>query len=348
LAMLPLLKAHDHTHFEIFCYSDVRHPDSITDQCRNAVDQWRSVVGLTDEQVAELVRKDQIDILVDLVSHMGSNRLLTFARKPAPVQVTFLGHQGTTGLTTMDYRISDPYVDPPGPNDSHYTEKIIRLPDCYLVFQPPADSPEVKEPPASQPGAVTFGSLNNFCKITPQVLQLWSRILTELPQSRLILRCPAGETQQRVLSFFAQRGIDSTRLSLSLKWLGAREYLELHDEIDIYLDTFPHAGHTTSMDALWMGVPLITLKGQTAVGRGGVFLLANLGLEELIAQTEQEYLEKAVKLAGDLPRLRELRSTLRQRMERSPLMDAPKYARNIESVYRQMWHTWCQSVFAVN
>jgi predicted O-linked N-acetylglucosamine transferase (SPINDLY family) len=151
-----------------------------------------------------------------------------------------------------------------------------------------------------------------------------------------------------VLSFFAQRGIDSTRLSLSLKWLGAREYLELHDEIDIYLDTFPHAGHTTSMDALWMGVPLITLKGQTAVGRGGVFLLANLGLEELIAQTEQEYLEKAVKLAGDLPRLRELRSTLRQRMERSPLMDAPKYARNIESVYRQMWHTWCQSVFAVN
>jgi predicted O-linked N-acetylglucosamine transferase (SPINDLY family) len=193
-------------------------------------------------------------------------------------------------------------------------------------------------------GHITFGSLNNFCKVTPPVLDLWSRILLEAPDSRLILRCPAGQTQQRVLGFFTQRGIDPARLNLYSNWLGAGEYLRLHDRIDIYLDPFPHSGHTTSMDALWMGVPLITLAGTTAVGGGGKFLLANLGLDELIAHNPEEYVSKAVELARDLPRLKQLRATLRQRMERSPLMDAPTYARNIEAAYRQMWRAYFEGL----
>ena len=196
---------------------------------------------LSDAQVAELVRKDSIDILVDLVSHMGRNRLLVFARR-LPVQVTYLGHQGTTGMTTMDYRISDPHVDPEGPQDANYTEKTIRLPDCYLVFQPPPDSPPVNPPPALQAGHITFGSLNNFCKVTTQVLELWSRILMELPESRLILRCPEGECKRRVIDRFARRGIDSGRLNLGPQWMEAREYMQLHDRMDIYLNPSPMRG----------------------------------------------------------------------------------------------------------
>ncbi len=177
LAMLPLLNAHDHTSHHIICYSDVRRPDAITAQCRQAADQWHNIVGLSDDQVADLIRQDQIDILVDLVSHMAQNRLLVFARQPAPAQTTYLCNQITTGLSTIDYRISDRHVDPPGQNDAHYTEKIILLPDCYLCFQPPPDSPPVNALPALQTGHITFGSLNNFCKVTPQVLELWSQLL---------------------------------------------------------------------------------------------------------------------------------------------------------------------------
>jgi predicted O-linked N-acetylglucosamine transferase (SPINDLY family) len=183
--------------------------------------------------------------------------------------------------------------------------------------------------------------MNNFAKVTPQVLELWSRLLAALPDSQLILRCPMGDTQRRVLEVFARHAVPSSRLSLHAERFAGQEYLQLHQRMDIYLDPFPYAGHTTSLDALWMGVPLITLAGQTAAARGGVFLLANLGLPELIAHDEQDYLDRALALARDLPRLKELRSTLRQRLQQSPLMDAPRFARNIEAAYRQMWRKWC-------
>jgi protein O-GlcNAc transferase len=341
LAMLPLLNSHDHSRYHITCYSDVQRPTHITMQCRQAADEWRDITACSDQEVAELVRRDRIDIFVDLVSHMANHRLLVFARKPAPVQVTYLGHQGTTGMGTMDYRLSDPHIDPPGIGDADYVEEIVRVPDCYLCFEPMPDSPPVNEPPVLRNGYITFGSLNSFCKVTPQVLELWARILLAVPGSRLILRCPVGESQLRVLHFFAQRGVDSSRVDAGPHWMSAKSYLQFHDRIDIYLDPFPHAGHTTSMDALWMGVPLVTLAGQTAVGRGGVFLLVNLGLYELIARDEEEYFTKAVGLAGDLPRLQAMRAAIRQRMEESPLMNVPRFARNIEAAYREMWRRWC-------
>ncbi len=306
-------------------------------------DEWRDTTRLSDEQLAELVRQDRIDILVDLSLHMAGNRLLVFARKPAPVQVTCLCSMGTTGLSTIDYRISDRYSDPPDFNDAYYSEQTIRLPDCYFCHQPPEKSPPVNPVPAVQTGYITFGSLNNFCKVTPEVLNLWSQILRSVPHSHLLLRCPAGSIQQRVCDFLAQQGIASSRIEFCTKRLSLQEYFSLHHQMDIYLDPFPYAGHTTSLDALWMGVPLITLAGQTDVGRSGVFLLAHVGMEELVAQTPQEYMQKAVELANDLPRLINYRAALRQRLLQSPLMDAPRFAGNIESAYRQMWHTWCST-----
>ncbi len=342
LLALPLLESHDHDQCCIYCYSTAISRDSITERFQSAADVWREVAGLSDEHLADLIRNDQIDILVDLTMHMANNRLLVFARKPAPVQVTCLT-PGTTGLSTMDYRLFDAYVDPLGAPAACYTETTIRLPHCHLCFQAPANSPTVQAPPFIRTGHITFGSLNNFCKTTPQVLDLWSQILQAVPHSRLILRCPSGRTQQRVRNLLNERGIASDRIELSDQRLPPQEYLGLHHRMDIYLDPFPFSGFTTSLDALWMGVPLITLAGQTGVGRGGVVLLSNLGMCECIAQTQEEYVQKAVALANDLPRLISYRSALRQRMEQSPLMDAPRYARDVEAAYRQMWRMWCAS-----
>ena len=341
-SMLPLLKNHDRSRFQIFCYSDVKHPDHITQKCRDASDQWRSIVGVNDQAVAQVVRQDRIDIFVDLVSHMANNRLLVFARKPAPVQTTYLCNQATTGLSTMDYRLSDPHIDPPGCHDADYTEQTVRLPDCYLCFEPLPDSPPVNDLPALKAGHITFGSLNNFNKVMPPVLDLWGRVLLAVPESRLILRCPDGQTQRRVIDLIARNGINPARIQIFSDWPAGAEYLRLHHTIDIYLDPFPHAGHTTSMDALWMGVPLVTLAGETAGGRGGVFILENLGFGDLIAQNEREYAEKATTLARDLPGLANLRSSLRPRLAASPLMDAPRFARNVEQAYRQMWKRYCE------
>jgi predicted O-linked N-acetylglucosamine transferase (SPINDLY family) len=340
-AMLPLLAAHDRSQYRITCYSDAKKHDSITDQCRAVVDHWHDTAQLSDDRLAELIRQDEIDILVDLTSHMANHRLLTFARKPAPVQTTYLCNQATTGLEAMDYRISDPHIDPPG-HENHYTEQMIRLPECYLIFQPQGEEVPVNALPALDAGYVTFASLNTFCKVTPAVQDLWAKILLAVPGSRLILRCPPGEPQERVWKRFAGHGVERSRVSFCGQWLSDQDYLKLHHRVDIYLDPFPHSGHTTSMDALWMGVPLVTLAGHTAGGRGGVFLLANLQLESLIAETEQEYFDIAVKLAGDLPALSLIRSDLRRQLLASPLMDAPRFARNIESAYRQMWRAWCE------
>lgn len=337
--MLPLLAHHDHQCFEIFAYAQVPVPDAITAQLRAGTDGWRSLVGLTDSQVCDLVRRDRIDILVDLTLHMANHRLLVFAGKPAPVQATYLAYAGTSGLTTMDYRLSDPWLDPPGMDETIYSEQTIRLADTYWCYQPVVDLP-LQPPPALANGFVTFGCLNNFCKVNEPLLSLWAKMLMAVPQSQLLLHAREGSHRQRVLDYLQRQGIDPARVSFAGMGLPAT-YFQRYQAIDIALDTHPYGGGTTSCDALWMGVPLVTWIGPTAVGRGGLSILANLSLPELAAQSPEDYVQIAVGLASDWPRLQALHATLRQRMLSSVLMDAPRFARNMEAAYRQMWRRYC-------
>ena len=254
----------------------------MTDRCRAHADVWRDVLGLSDEQVADTIRQDRIDILVDLTMHMANNRLLVFARKPAPVQVTYLAYCGTTGLGTMDYRLTDPYLDPPGQDERFYCEQSVRLPETYWCYRPPIETPPVNALPALEAGHVSFGCLNNFCKVTPPALAAWSRLLQAVPGSRLLLHAHAGSHRDRVRGFLAEQGISAERLAF-VDFLPTAEYFGVYQRIDVALDPFPYGGGTTTCDALWMGVPVVSLAGQTAVGRGGVSILSNLGLPELVA-----------------------------------------------------------------
>jgi protein O-GlcNAc transferase len=338
--ILPLLAEHDPDRFAVFCYADARRSDRLTEILRSHATQWQNTQGLSDEQTAQLIREDKIDVLVDLSMHMGRNRMLLFARKPAPVQVTYLAYCSTTGLETMDYRLTDPHLDPPGMNDDFYSEKSIRLPETYWCYPLDEQGPEVSLPPALSNSEVTFGCLNNFCKVSPEALDAWIQLLRATPKSKLILHAHEGSHRRRVRDLLEHRGIDPKRLKFE-GWAPLHKYFMLYQQIDIGLDPFPYDGGTTTCNALWMGVPVVTLNGRTAVGRGGVSILTNIGLPELIAQTPKQYVEIAAGLAGDLPRLAELRQTLRSRMQASPLMDAPRFARNIEAAYRQMWRNWC-------
>ena len=312
--------------------------------CRNRCETRSGIgaftEGLTDEAAARLVRDDQIDILIDLKLHTSGNRLLVFAQKPAPVQVTWLGYPGTTGLDTIDYRITDPYLDPKGVDEDKNWERPIRLPETFWCYDPLTTEPAVNAPPCLETGFVTFGCLNSFNKVNEQVLQLWARVLNSVDRSRLIILCPEGNHRQPLLDLLQRDGIDPLRIELITR-RPRPQYLELYHRIDVGLDTFPYNGHTTSLDSFWMGVPVLTLVGKTSVGRAGVSQLTNLGLPELIAHAPEQYVRIAADLAKDLPRLAELRRTLRPRMQASPLMDAPRFARNVEAAYRQMWRNWC-------
>ena len=341
--LLPLLAQHDAANVEVFCYAQVAHPDALTDRFRTSAHHWRSLVGLSDDQAAQLIRQDQIDILVDLALHLANNRLLLFARKPAPVQVTFAGYPGTTGLNTMDYRLSDSYLDPSGMDESIYSEETVRLPDSFWCYDPlECHDVPVNALPASTNSFITLGCLNNFCKVNDAVLRLWAKVLHAVPNSHLLLLIPEGSTRQQTLGQMEKEGIAPQRIEF-VSHRPLKQYLELYHRIDIGLDTFPYNGHTTSLDSFWMGVPVITRVGETVVSRAGLCQLMNLGLPELIAYTPEQYVQIAADLARDLPRLAHLRSTLRPRMQHSPLMDAPRFARNIETAYRQMWRKYCLS-----
>ena len=338
--LLPLFREHDRQQFKIFCYANMLDRDAFTDQFQGYADGWRNVARLTDEALAQRIREDRIDILVDLALHTAHNRLLALARKPAPVQVTFAGYPGTTGLATIDYRLTDPYLDPPGLYDRYYAEESIRLPDTFWCYDPLSQETAVNALPALEKGHLTFGCLNNYAKVNPAVLRLWAQVLRAVQNSRIVIMAPEGGHRQHALALLAQEGIDPERVQFVGKHKHAR-YLELYNRLDVGLDTFPYNGHTTSLDSYWMGVPVVTLVGQTVVGRAGLSQLSNLGLPELIAQTPEQFVSIAVGLANDLSRLSRLRATLRERMEGSPLMDARRFARNIEAAYRGMWQRWC-------
>lgn len=342
--LLPLFRQHDHADYEIICYCDVLKCDGMTDSLRACADGWENIVGWGDERVANKVREDEIDILVDLSGHTTGNRLLVFARKPAPVQISYLGYPGTTGLSAMDYRLTDFLSDPPGTTESLHTEKLWRLPVCNWCYGEPDGAPPVQPLPAGVGGPICFGTFNNFAKASPAILELWAAILNAIPCSRLMIKSGALAEQsvrRRINQWFGWRGIQPERLELRGHEPDISSHLEAYNQMDISLDTFPYHGTTTTCEALWMGVPVVTLAGRTHVSRVGVSLLTTIGLPELIAQSIEEYVTIAAGLAKDLPRLTELRRTLRARMQASPLMDAPRFARNIEAAYRQMWRKSC-------
>ena len=335
----PVLAAHDSKRFEIFCYYNYSAADAVTGRFEKLAHHWRVIANRSDEDVANMIRADGIDILVDLAGHTPMNRLRVFARKPAPVQVSWIGYSSTTGLTRMDYRITDTVSDPVGVTDDLYTEKLIRLPDTFSCFQPLANSPDVAALPAKQSGHITFGSFNNFIKMTPEVLQTWARILQRVPTSILLLKYRSFEAEKirtLVLAAFAKHGVQPARIH----FLGSDDYhthLRAYHQVDIALDTFPHNGDTTTCDALWMGVPVVVNTGVNHVGLMGASRLRSVGLDDLVARDNDHYVDIACALANDVPRLEKLRATLRETMKASPLMDAPRFTRNLEAAYENMW-----------
>jgi predicted O-linked N-acetylglucosamine transferase (SPINDLY family) len=337
---IPLFASHDHERFEIFAYSSAAREDSISNRLRGDVDHWRPIAGLTDEQAAQAVRDDAIDILVDLAMHMADNRLLIFARKPAPVQICWLAYPGTTGLSAMDYRLTDPRLDPPGLDDAYYSEESIRLPDTFWIYDPLDTQPAVNPLPALTNGFITFASFNNFRKVSEGVLKLWARVVKAVDRSRLLILLPAGNHRLSVLAVLESEGLAADRVTF-LDRRPRAQYLEYYHQADIILDTFPYNGETMTLDASWMGVPTVTRIGPTVVARAGLSLLTALGLTDLAASNDEEFLAIAVRLAEDRSRLVELRASLRERLRASPLMDAPRFARNMEAVYRDAWRRWC-------
>lgn len=345
--MEPVLSAHNKDSFEIFCYSDVKVTDEVTKRIQGYVDHWRNIVGMSDEKVAEVIREDAIDILVDLAGHTASNRMTLFARKPSPIQVSWIGYPATTGLSTIDYKIVDNYTDPAGVTKQFYTEQLIRMPESFLCYLPDSESPEVGNLPLFETEHITFGSFNNFPKMTAKVISLWTQILKAVPSSHLVLKAKSlsdRTTRQYVTDMFAREGIEGYRIKL-FSWLpSTKEHMNLYNQVDIALDTFPYNGTTTTCEALWMGVPVITLAGNSHASRIGESLLSTVGLKELVAHTCEEYIETAVTLAKDVQRLQYLRENLRNTIAKASLTDARRFIVQLENCYRNMWKTWCKSV----
>ncbi len=330
--MTPVIAHHDRDRFEVYCYYSHALSDDTTDRVRQLADGWRDIVHLDDDTVARMVRADGIDILVDLAGHSKGNRLGVFARKPAPVQMTWLGYPDTTGLAAIDYRITDRIADPQPEADRWHTERLLRMDDLFLTYQPPEDSPPgaARDAPAS---GVVFGSFNNLAKLNEPTVRLWSQILSAVPDSRLVIKAGSLSYQGAVERFtdcLEGHGVDADRVEL-LGWVqGRREHLALYDQVDIALDTFPYNGTTTTCEALWMGVPVVSLAGDAHMSRVGATLLRSVGLDDLVAASGEDYMRIAVELAQDAGRRRALRTGLRARMQSSPLLDHRAFTRKLE------------------
>jgi len=336
-----LLAHHRRDQFEIFCYADHPKSDAMTARIRSCADLWRDVQPLSDNELAKQINEDRIDILVDLAMHTANNRLPVFARKPAPVQMSYLAYCSTTGLKAIDWRLSDPHLDPPGV-EHFYSEKTLRLPGTYWCYEAPADAPPISPPPSLRNSYVTFGSLNNFAKISQPAIDTWISILQHVPHSRLILHAHEGSHRQRLRDLLASQSIDPNRLEF-VGFYSMSGYLSQYSRIDVALDPFPYGGGHTTFDALWMGVPVVSLAGRTGVGRGGVSILSNLGKPQWIADSIDSYVDIGVALARNRDERIEIRNQLRGWMLQSPLMDAASHAREIESDYRFAWRAWCNA-----
>lgn len=334
----PVLERHDRERFEIYCYDTVAKSDAVTERLKRASEHWADVAGWSDEIFARHVAQhDRIDILVDLAGHTTHSRLRAFAMRPAPVQVSWLGYFNTTGLATMNYFISDPHSSPPG-QERWFTEELRRLPHTRFPYEPPDSAPEVAPLPARAAGRVTFGCFNNLSKVNDRVMALWARVLERVPGSRLkIVAMGLHDEGNREFwrERFASRGIASDRVELS-QFMAHERLLAAYGGIDVALDPFPFAGGLTSLEALYMGVPVVTLYTPMLPGRQTISFLRNLGLDALIAPDEDAYVAAAVKLASDLDALAALRASLRARMRASPLMDYAGFTRDLEKVYEKI------------
>jgi protein O-GlcNAc transferase len=340
----PVLARHDRAAFEVYCYSNVGLPDAMTAHLLQLADHARNIAGQSDEAAAQVVRDDEIDILVDLAGHTAGHRLGLFALQPAPVQATYLGYPNTTGLEAIGWRITDGYADPPDGGDAFHSEALARLPKTFLCFQPPAEAPEVAPPPFLANAFITFGSFNVLPKMTPEVIRAWSQLLERVPRSRLLLKALGlGDAASRshVIAQFGKHGIVAERITALSMEGTLQAHLARYHEMDIALDPFPFNGTTTTLEALWMGVPVVALAGDRHSGRVGASLLANAGLTDLVARTAQEYVDIAVQLAADSERLSTLRGTMRERIAASPLRDQAGFMRALEDAYRGMWKSWC-------
>ena len=336
----PLLAAHDRSAVEIFAYAEVPRPDASTHRLQDLCDHWRDSVGMTDEALAEAIRGDAIDVLVELAGHTTGNRLPALARKPAPVQVSWLGYGYTTGLSAMDWFLADAQFVPEG-SEHLFSEEIWRLPRTLFAFRPPHGIPEVGAlPAAAAGGGITFGYFSRPVRLNHRVVAAWARILHAVEGSRLMLNnrpFTDSGVQERVLSNFAAHGIGGERLILtntSPPW-------DSYNDVDIALDPFPHNAGTTTFEALWMGVPVLTLAARPSVGRLGASILNTLELEGWVMHSEDDYVARAVAAAADIDGLAGLRADLRQRMRASPLGDEAAFARDMEAAYRGMWRRWC-------
>jgi len=339
---LAALKAQASGRLKLFAYPSYSRFDAVSERIKVCCDGWRSVVGLSDENLARRISEDSIDILIDLSGHTAHNRLSLFAWKPAPVQVSWLGYFATTGVAAMDYLIADPWTLPET-EEAHFTEKIWRLPETRLCFTPPRVNVDVAPLSALKKGYVTFGCFNNLTKMNDAVVALWARVLKAVPGSRLLLKAKQlqeASAYQSVIERFAAHGVGADRLMMEGGDTRAK-YLAAYHRVDIALDPFPYTGGTTSVEGLWMGVPVLTLAGQSFLSRQGVGLLMNSGLPEWIAADADDYVARAVSHAGDLQRLAALRNGLRQQVMASPIFDAPRFARHFENALRGMWRKWC-------
>ncbi|HSI13653.1 MAG TPA: tetratricopeptide repeat protein [Chthoniobacter sp.] len=344
--LMPLFQHHDRRKVEVICYSGVPHPDALTEEFRQRADHWRGTVDMSDTALAEVIRKDEVDILVDLSLHTAGNRLPVFAQMSAPVQVSFAGYPGGTGVQGIGYRISDRYLEDCLRDDSIVSAssgrgEAVCLVDSFWCYDPCGMEVPVNGLPVSNAGYITLGSLNAFRKVNEPMLELWARVMMAVKDSRLLLLSAQGRHRLRVMEVLRKGGVAEDRVEF-VEPKPRRQYLELYHRVDVMLDSFPYGGHTTILDAMWMGVPVVSLAGGPIVSRAGLSQLSNLGLRELVAFTADEYVKIAVELARDLPRLENLRETLRSRMEASVLMDGERFARGIEGAYRAMWRRWCE------
>jgi predicted O-linked N-acetylglucosamine transferase (SPINDLY family) len=341
LFMQPVLERRDRAAVEVFCYSASERVDEYTRQLMAHADVWRPSAGLSDAQLADAIHADGIDILVDLAGHSGEPRLRVFACKPAPVQATWLGYLNTTGMTRIDYRISDRHADPAGLTDARHTEKLARLPNSQWCYRPFLSSAPAPTPPCVRNGFVTFGSFNQAVKLSQASRRLWAEILSRVPGSRLVvLGVPPGRAHDKLLQDLAGMGIDAARLKL-VPYVSMQDYFGWYNQVDIGLDTTPYSGGTTTCDALWMGVPVITAPGERPSSRSAASILTTAGMTDWIASDAQDYLRRAVAFAGDPPMLANLRRTLRARLQASPLMDEAGFTRDLERAFRRMWTQYC-------
>lgn len=348
ILLVRVLENIDRARMSAICYSTGRHEDAFTGRLRRAATAWHDVQTLDDDALAQKIRDDGIDIFVDLSGHSGEGKPALFARKPAPIQISWIGYPGDSGLAAMDYVIGDRFVLPES-MQPHTRAKILHLPYSFVCFDPPAEAPKVAPLPAVKAGAIIFGAFHNPIKCNAKVIGLWAAILKRLPQAKILFKYRGFEivsVQQRFAEQFAAHGVDATQLAFEgSSPLG--EMFAVMNRVDLMLDPFPFAGGMMTLYALWMGVPVLTLPGENFASRQGLSFMSVIGVTDTIASSREDYVDKAVTLAEDLPQLADLRRRLRPAMQASPLCDGRKNAEALEDLLRQAWRDWCRKAASV-